>query len=169
VFLNGSKRCFLMAALCLSGATVAQAQSSAEYGAATANSGTMVAKVKAPISKITLPTATSAPGAAAAPASRASVTGVPSADAAAANNRLAFEKKAGPDAAEISLRSVPNNALVWVDMQFVGATPLTLKLAPGPHRVRMSARDMQAEYEDVDLVAKQPKEVVLSLKPRTAE
>jgi len=166
MFSHGLNRCFLIIALCLAGVTVAQAQSSAEYGAATSASGTATAGAKVPIPNMTLPTTTTAQGRAAAVAPSGNPTGVPSADAAAANNRLALEKRAGPDAAEVSLRSVPDGALVWVDMQFVGATPMRLKLAPGQHRVRMSAPGMQAGYEEVDLVAKQPKEVVVMLKPR---
>lgn len=169
MFVNGLNHWLLIIVVCVTGVTVAQAQSSAEYGAATANSGTAAANAKVPIPKMTLPTPTSARGGTPAPAAGGNPTSVPSADASAANNRLTFEKRAGPDAAELSLRSVPDNALVWIDMQFVGATPLNLKLAPGHHRVRMSSRDMQAVYEDVDLVVKQAKEVVVTLKPRVAE
>lgn len=171
MFLNRMKGWFPILALCLAGVTVAQAQSSAEYGAATSASGTATAKAKVPIPKMTLPTTTPSQGGAPAPAPAASgnPASVPSADAAAANNRLALEKKAGPDAAEISLRSVPDHLKVWVDMQFIGSTPMKLRLAPGHHRVRMSTPDMQAGYEDVDLAANQTKEVVVSLKPRVAE
>jgi PEGA domain len=166
MFLNRLNRSLPIVALCLAGVTAARAQSTAEYGAATSNSGTAVAKVKVPIPKITLPVTASTQSSA--PAARSSPASIPGADTAAANNRLALQKRAGPDAAEVSLGSVPDHALVWVDTQFVGTTPMKLNLAPGQHRVRMSEPDMEAVYEDVDLAAKQPKQVVVSLKPRVA-
>jgi len=168
MLLTGLNRWILIAALCLTGVMVAQAQSSAEYGAATANSGTAAAKAKVPIPNMTLPTTTPSKGGGPAAAASGIPASVPGADTAATNNRLALEKRAGPDAAEVSLRSAPDHALVWVDMQFVGTTPMMLKLAPGQHRVRMSAPQMQAVNEDIDLAAKQPKEVVASLKLRVA-
>lgn len=168
MFSNGLNRWFLAAAVCLAGVTVAQAQSSAEYGAATSNSGAAAAKIKVPTPKITLPSSSSAQGSAPASTPSGNSTSVPGADAAAVNNRLALEKSAGPDGAEVSLRSEPGRALVWIDMQFVGATPMKLRLAPGHHRVRMSAPEMEAGYGDVELAAKQPREVVVSLKPRNA-
>ena len=147
MLLSGSRRWITIVVLCLTGVAVAKAQSSAEYGAATANSGTAAANAKVPIPKVRLPTSTTAQDGTPAAATSGNPTSVPSADAAAANNRIALEKRAGPDAAEVSLRSVPDGALVWVDMQFVGATPMRLKMAPGQHRVRMSAPGMPAGYE----------------------
>jgi hypothetical protein len=170
MFLNGCGRWLLVAALSATCVAVAQAQSSAEYGAATSNSATGAAAAKAPFPKISLPAgATTTSGAATPPAASSNATSVPIADKAAANNRLILEKKAGPDAADVSLRSTPDHALVWIDMQFVGATPMQLKLAAGQHRLRMSAPNMQAANQDLDLQAKQPQDVLISLKPRIAE
>ena len=171
MFLNGCGRWLLVLTLSATCVAVAHAQSSAEYGAATSNSATTAAAAsKAPFPKISLPAgATAAPGSASAPAASTNATSVPTADKAAANNRLNLEKKAGPDAADVSLRSTPDHALVWIDMQFVGATPMQLKLAPGRHRLRMSASNMQAANQDLELQAKQPQDVLIALRPRIAE
>ncbi len=170
MFLNGCGRWLLIFTLSATGVAAAHAQSSAEYGAATSNSATAAAGAKVPFPKISLPAGTAATsGAATAPAASANATSVPTADKAAANNRLNLEKEAGPDAADVSLRSTPDHALVWIDMQFVGSTPMKLKLAPGQHRLRMSAPNMQAANQDLDLEAKQPQNVLISLQPRIAE
>jgi hypothetical protein len=168
VLLTGLGRCFLGLLLCLAGVMPTLAQSSAEYGAATSASGTATAKAKVPFPKMTLPTAKPGQGGATSPAVSGKPAGMPTADEAAASNRVALQRSAGTEAAETSLRSVPDHVLVWIDMRFVGATPIMLKLAPGRHRVRMSAPNLQPVDESVELAPKQPKEVLLSLTPRVA-
>ena len=168
VLLTGLGRCFLGLLLCLAGVMLTLAQSSAEYGAATSTSGTATARAKVPFPKMTLPTAKPGQGGATAPAVSGNPAGMPTADEAAASNRFALQRSAGTEAAETSLRSVPDHVLVWIDMRFVGATPIMLKLAPGRHRVRMSAPNLQPVDESLELAPKQPKEVLLSLTPRVA-
>jgi hypothetical protein len=153
----------LCGALWVCAASVARAQSTAEYGAATSASGTAAANAKVPIPKMTLPGANPAPSAAGKPATAANSAAVPSAKTAAANNRLALERQAGPDAPQVTLRSVPDHALVWIDMQYVGAAPMTLKLAPSLHHVRMALPGIEPRYQDLDLTSKQTKEIVISL------
>ena len=46
----------------------------------------------------------------------------------AAANRRALEEKAGDDAGNLLLRSVPSRARVWIDGKLVGETPLMLVL-----------------------------------------
>jgi hypothetical protein len=163
---NPVHRTFLIALLSLAGTAAAQAQSVVEYGALTAKTGAATAAIKPPIPKLTLPT--SAPGAPASgsggggQSSRLSTPG-----SAAAANRLALERRAGPDAAHIALRSVPDHAFVWIDIALVGVAPLDLKLAPGRHRVRMSAPNMEPVDQYVELAAKQTRQLSVSLKPRT--
>ena len=45
---------------------------------------------------------------------------------------------AGPNAVAIQIDSVPPGASVTVDGTIVGAAPQTVKLNPGPHRLRAS-------------------------------
>jgi hypothetical protein len=163
MFRTGLSRGFLVLALCPAAGTLARAQSSVEHGSATSVSGTAAANAKPLFPKIVLPSVKpSQPG--------ASATGKPAAlpdpDEAAANNKLALERSAGPDASETTLRSTPDHALAWVDMRFVGATPITMKLAAGRHRLRMSAPNLQPVDKDVELKPKQPETIVLALAPR---
>jgi PEGA domain-containing protein len=151
-------RCFLISLLSLVGAAMAQAQSAAEYGGMTAKTGSAGVAASRPGPKVTLPS----------PPSNAASTHMPVSTAAslAAANRLALEKLAGPDAAKLSLRSVPEHAQVWIDTRFVGVAPLDLLLAPGPHKVLMRAPNMEDAQQAVELSAKQTRQVSLSLKSR---
>ncbi len=156
--LNRLHRYFLVALLGLVGIAMARAQSAAEYGSLTSKAGAAAAGAKFPNLKLTPRTPTSD--------AHSPYLPLPSGESAAATNRRALQQHAGPDAAEVSLRSVPDHAQVWIDARFVGTTPLTLKLAPGHHRVRMSASEMEAGQQEVELLAKQTRQVVMSLKPR---
>jgi hypothetical protein len=151
--------------MCLAVGAPARAQSSVEYGSATSVSGAGAANAKPIFPKVILPSAkTVQPGAPA----NGKPAPMPNPDEAAANNKLALERNAGPDGAEMTLHSTPDHALVWVDTRFVGTTPITMNLAVGRHRVRMSALNMQAVDQDVELLAKQPKAIELTLSPRGA-
>jgi hypothetical protein len=136
----------------------------AKMGAATA------AAAKVPLPTIVIPSG-SAPAArkssAPKPAPAASAPSrLPTADEAAAANRLGLERRAGPEGADISFTSVPEHAQVFIDTQFVGAAPLKLKLAPGHHRVYVTAPNMLASDQFIDVTPKQIREIVLSLNPR---
>ena len=156
--LNGLRHGFLIALLGFAGVATVQAQSAVEYGSLTSKAAVAASRAKLPDLKLTLPTPASG--------ARSPHLPAPSGEPDAATNRLALQQRAGPDAAEILLRSVPDHAQVWIDALFVGTTPLELKLAPGHHRVLMRASDMKDGHEEVELVGKQTRQVVLSLKSR---
>jgi len=162
---------FLLVAIVFVSVSLAHGQAAAEYGAMTAKMGAATAAAaKVPLPNLTLPGG-SAPAArkssapALAPAA-SSPSRLPTADEAAAANRLGIERRAGPEAAEISFTSVPEHAQVFIDTQFVGPAPLRLKLAPGRHRVYVTAPNMLASDQFIDVAPKQIRELVLSLNPR---
>lgn len=155
--MNSSQRLLLAAGLGLFGAVGAHAQAAVEYGAAASGMGASAgaAKHAHPASKT--------------PAAAANTTSPHMAptnpEAAAAANRADFEKLAGPGAAPVAFRSVPDHAQVWVDTQYVGTTPFDLKLAPGHHQVRMNAMDAAPDEQPVELAAKQARQISFTLKP----
>jgi hypothetical protein len=51
------------------------------------------------------------------------------------------------------LDSVPSEAEVYVDAEFVGNTPAKLQLSPGKHRIRVSQRGYQPWIREVKVVA----------------
>jgi hypothetical protein len=148
---------------------VAHAQAAAEYGAVVGNSSTAAAGAKIKVPNVKLPE----PGGATAPASGKPASGAPAKavtpDAAAAANRQYLETVAGADAAIVSLKSTPDRAQVFVDTRFVGAAPMELKLAPGHHDIMVRATGMETIRQSVELVAKTPKEISLTLKPGAAQ
>lgn len=81
-------------------------------------------------------------------------------------NRRALEEEAGEDAGTLLLRSVPNKARVWVDGKPVGTTPLLLIVPPGGYRVEMRGQRMGFAHREINLLAKEKREVVLPLKVR---
>ncbi len=52
-------------------------------------------------------------------------------------NRKALEQRAGRDAAKLSLQSVPDGAMIYIDKILVGHAPLQLMVAPGEYKVEM--------------------------------
>jgi hypothetical protein len=162
---------FLFVAIVFASVSIAHGQAAAEYGAMTAKMGAATAAAaKVPLPTIVIPGG-SAPAArkssAPKPAPAASAPSrLPTADEAAAANRLGLERRAGPEGADISFTSVPEHAQVFIDTQFVGAAPLKLKLAPGHHRVYVTAPNMLASDQFIDVTPKQIREIVLSLNPR---
>ena len=147
-------------------AAAAHAQAAAEYGAVVSNSSTAAAGAKIKVPNVKLPDPGGATGSPAAgkPASGTTAKAI-TPDAAAAANRQDLQSLAGADAATVSLKSTPDRAQVFVDTRFVGAAPMELKLAPGHHDVMMRAQGMAALTQSVELVAKTPKEISLTLKP----
>lgn len=85
-------------------------------------------------------------------------------EAAAKANLQFFRAHAGPTAAEIAVRTVPDHASTWIDGKFVGPAPLTLKLAPGHHQILVRAVAMHEYTQEFDLAAKQTQSIDVALK-----
>jgi|ERR1019366_586894 hypothetical protein len=148
----------------LIGSLAMHGQSAAEYGIMTSNSGAAAtASAKSTFPKITLPGSPSS-AAPSAPSSSASAP-VVTPEAAAKTNRQFFQEHSGPNAAQVSLHSVPDHAQAWIDGKFVGPTPLDLKLAPGHHRTLVRAPNMQDSVREFDVTAKQTQAMDFPLKP----
>jgi hypothetical protein len=97
------------------------------------------------------------------------VSGAPGAatitpEAAAKANLQFFQIHAGPAAAEIAVRTVPDHASAWIDGKFVGAAPLTIKLAPGHHQILVRSVAVHEYMQDFDLAAKQSETIDVALK-----
>jgi hypothetical protein len=161
---------FLFVVIVLVSVSVAHGQAAAEYGAMTAKMGAATAAAaKVPLPTLTIPGGSAPPArkASKAPAQAASAPSrLPTAGEAAAANRLGLQRRAGPEGVDISFRSVPEHAQVFIDTQFVGTAPMKLKLAPGHHRVYVTAPDMLASDQQIEVTPKQIREIVLSLNPR---
>ena len=85
-------------------------------------------------------------------------------EAAAKANLQFFQTHAGPTAAEIAVRTVPDHASTWIDGKFVGPAPLTIKLAPGHHQILVRAISMHEYTQEFDLAAKQRQSIDVALK-----
>ena len=153
------RHCPAIFVLIFTGAVAMHGQAAAEYGLAMGNSAGITTALKPPVPNLGLPETTSnaGPGAAA---------GVPggTAESAAKTNRQFFQSHSGPDAAQIAVHTVPDNAQAWIDGKFVGPTPLDLKLAPGHHQVLVRAPNMHEAVREFDLAAKQTQSIDLPLK-----
>jgi len=75
-----------------------------------------------------------------------------------------FQAHAGPTAAEIAVRTVPDHASTWIDGKFVGPAPLTLKIMPGHHQILVRAVAMHEYTQEFDLTAKQTQSIDVALK-----
>ncbi len=82
----------------------------------------------------------------------------------AAANLKSLQEHAGPDAANLSLESVPDRPQVLVNGLFVGATPLKLTLVPGRYRVEMRGAGLESGRQEVELVPKQGQSKVAGLR-----
>jgi len=151
-------RCLLVFFLGLACAACAWAQAAAEYGSATAKAGATAAGAKLPKPNLNPPAPSGQPQSAHLP--------IQTGESVAAANVLRLEQHAGPDAAKLSLQSVPDRAQVWVDGLFVGAAPLNLTLAPGRHRVEMRSPAKESGRQEIELVPKQSRQVALTLASR---
>jgi hypothetical protein len=85
-------------------------------------------------------------------------------ESAAKANLQFFQAHAGPSAAEIAVRTVPDHASTWIDGKFVGPAPLTLKLAPGHHQILVRSIAMREYTQEFDLAAKQAQSIDVALK-----
>jgi hypothetical protein len=147
----------------LAGSAAIAGQSGVEYGTVmSSNSVGVAASVKPPMPRTGLPDSLSSAG----PSATSSSTFLPAgtAEAAAKTNRQFFQDHSGPDAAQVSLHTVPDHAEAWIDGKFVGITPLELKLAPGHHRVLVHLPNMQEFVREFDLASKQTQPIDLTLK-----
>lgn len=71
---------------------------------------------------------------------------------------------AGPNAIEIVVRTEPSGAIVVVDGAPAGPSPATVKLNPGPHRLRASMSGYYPAPEaKIQVGASEPREHVLTL------
>lgn len=69
---------------------------------------------------------------------------------------------------QLTVLSTPSGATVTVDRHALGNTPFTGEFAPGIHHVRLERPGYSAVEADVDLAARTPDELVLSLEPLPA-
>jgi hypothetical protein len=148
--------------LFFTGVLAMHGQAAAEYGMATSNSAGIAAAMKPPAPNMKIPETTSNAG----PGAASSSAGVPggTAESAAKTNRQFFLAHSGPDAGQIAVRAVPENAQAWIDGKYMGPTPLDLKLAPGHHQVLVRAPNMHEAVREFDLAAKQTQSIDLTLK-----
>jgi hypothetical protein len=81
-------------------------------------------------------------------------------------NRKALEQQAGSDTAKLLLRSVPTDAIVYVDGMFVGRTPLLLILPPGKRQVEMRGQRQDTGAGVIELAPKETRQFELTLTAR---
>lgn len=160
--LNPVLRCcragaLLLLLVCL-GTSYAAAQAAAEYGGAVASGGARVVAI--PVPKVGSPAVPPDKS-----GSAVHLTARPTEDVEA-TNRKALEAHAGKDAAKLMLRSEPTRASVKVDGKPVGKTPLLLIVAPGVYKVDMEGLSTEVAHQQVDLLPKETREVVSTLKSR---
>jgi hypothetical protein len=146
----------------LTSVTAMHAQAAVEYGAIVSNSAGTAATIKPPTPNLRLPDNISSAGSPA-PLNPTANPGGTTADTAKANLQF-FQDHSGPDAAALSLHTVPDHVQVWIDDKFVGSSPLDLKLGPGHHRVFASGPDKLESVREFDLAAKQKQSIDLPLK-----
>lgn len=151
-------RCFLVLVLGLACAEYARAQAGAEYGSATAKAAATAAGARLPKPDLAAPASGGQPQSAHLP--------IQTGESVAAANVRKLQEHAGPDAAKLSLESAPDHVQVSVNGLFVGVTPLHLTLAPGRYRVEMRGAGLELGREEVEVLPKQSRQVVLALAPR---
>ena len=139
------------------------AQGIVEYGVitGTAAGATASAKPLIPFPNVGIP---GNPAAASPAVSGSAGAAAMTPEAAAKANLQFFQAHAGPTAAEIAVRTVPDHASTWIDGKFVGPAPLTLKLAPGHHQILVRAIAMREYTQEFDLAAKQTQSIDVALK-----
>lgn len=149
--------CLVVLLLGLACANYARAQATAEYGAATSKAGVAASGAKLPKPDLNPPDASGPPPSAHLP--------IQTGESVAANFK-SLQEHAGPDAANLSLESVPDHAQVLVNGLYLGATPVKLTLAPGRYRVEMRGAGLEPVRQEVELVPKQGRRVTLTLPSR---
>lgn len=78
-------------------------------------------------------------------------------------NRRSLEQRAGKDAAKLLLQSVPNEAQISIDGNFVGRTPLLLIVPPGKYKVEMRGHQQESGERLIELHANETQRVALTL------
>ena len=78
-------------------------------------------------------------------------------------NRRALEQRAGKDAAKLSLKSVPEKAVVRIDGKPIGKTPLLISLAPGAYKIEIEGPRMELGQQQLNLDPNETREVQLTL------
>lgn len=72
--------------------------------------------------------------------------------------------KPGPSAVEVTVTTTPPGATIVIDGNPMGAGPVTVKLNPGPHRLKGAKSGyFSADQRIVVASGEQPKKVVLTL------
>ena len=89
--------------------------------------------------------------------------GPTNADGIYATNRKALEQRAGKDAAKLMLRSVPSEALIYIDGKSVGRTPLLLIVPPGKYKVEMRGQREGFGERLIGLLPNETQELALTL------
>jgi hypothetical protein len=70
----------------------------------------------------------------------------------------------GPNAIEVTIKTEPGGGNIVVDGAPVGTSPQTVKLNPGPHRVRAAMSGYYPSPETkIQVGAQEPKEITLPL------
>jgi hypothetical protein len=137
----------------------AQAMSTTRYGPIAQQSGTSLTGA------VTQPSSAAAPKADA-PAGNASTSFSQAGPPADVMNRKALEQRAGKDAAKLVLRSVPGEALIYIDGMYVGRTPLLLIVPPGKYKLEMHGQRDGFGERSVGLLPNETQQVALTLAMR---
>lgn len=154
-----------IALLAFVSARPAAAQATIEYGhvaTGSANAGAGLAGLSKKMNSSLSPDKKSA----SAPASRKGAAGAEEGrdeSSIEEANRRALEQRAGQDAAKLSFKSVPTNAVVRIDGKPVGKTPLLMSLAPGTYKVEMEGPRMEFGKQQLTLGAKETRDIELRL------
>ena len=140
----------------------AAAQAAAEYGHLATGSSTALNALSKKLDPTLAPPKTSAPNMIVVPDTHSAVEPPSDKSIAAANLRV-FQRNAGENAAKLSLKSAPANAVVRIDGKPVGETPLLMSLAPGTYRVEMEGPRMEFGKQQLTVGAKEAREIDLHL------
>jgi hypothetical protein len=81
-------------------------------------------------------------------------------------NRKALEQRAGKDAAKLLLQSVPSEALIFIDGELVGRTPLLLTVPPGMYKVEMRGQREEFGERLVGVLPNETQQLALTLTMR---
>ena len=137
----------------------------AAAGAHTGKAGLVIAKCWRAFLPLALLTCAGTPCAMAQAADKSNPT--PNVTVSEATNRRALEDEAGKNAAKLMLRSVPDKSSVRIGGKPVGKTPLLLIVHPGVYVIEMEGGPrLGYSRQQVDLLPKETREVVMDLKPR---
>src|SRR5579862_6194682 len=135
--------------------TGASGQAAAENAGVTAATSTATTALKPPpVPALKLPLGNSSfpstagvgtrPGTASSGAAQAAEKS----ETAATANLKFLKEHSGMDGADVTVTTVPDHAQAWVDDRYVGATPLSIQLAPGQHRVFVSGPNSSESFRE---------------------